>query len=60
MNEYDVTWAIQIDADSPVDAAEQALAIMRDPDSTATVFRVECRTASVLVDVEEADDHDSG
>ena len=40
MPEYHVTWEIDLTADSPREAAEQALAIQRDPNSTATVFDV--------------------
>ena len=38
--EYVVTWSINLDAESPLDAARQALGIHRDPGSTAVVFRV--------------------
>ena len=38
--EYRVTWTIDLDADSPEDAARKALAIQRDPDSWATHFTV--------------------
>lgn len=38
--EFTVTWTINIDADSPTDAAKQALEIQRDPDSVATSFTV--------------------
>ena len=41
MTEYLVTWSINIDAESEQDAAEQALAIQRDPASTAIVFEVQ-------------------
>lgn len=37
---YKVQWGIEIEADSPQDAARQALAIQRDPASIATVFTV--------------------
>jgi len=40
MNEYTINWTIEVYADSPQAAAEQALEIMRDPASTATVFEV--------------------
>lgn len=40
MPEYLVTWQIEIYADDPREAAEQALAIHRKPTSTATVFDV--------------------
>jgi hypothetical protein len=41
--EYIVTWQIEVDADTPEDAAKAALAIMRDndPANTAMVFVVE-------------------
>lgn len=38
---YRVTWEIDVDARTPREAAEQALAIQRDPVSAATVFGVE-------------------
>lgn len=59
MNEYLVTWGIELDADSPEDAALQALAIHRDPKSIATVFNVAeqiapgVRGSYVVVDVHE-------
>lgn len=37
---YRVMWEIDIDADTPQEAAEQALAIQRNPESIATVFSV--------------------
>lgn len=39
-----VTWEIDIDAETPEDAARQALAKMRDRDSLATVFDVDGET----------------
>jgi hypothetical protein len=45
MPEYHVTWEIELNADSPRDAAAKALAIQRDdPDSIATVFDVTDKT----------------
>jgi len=38
--EYRVTWTIDLDADSPEDAARKALVIQRDPSSLATHFEV--------------------
>lgn len=38
--EYTVIWEIDIEAESPEQAAEKALEIQRDPSSTATVFDV--------------------
>lgn len=40
MPEYRVKWEIDIEADSPREAAEKALAIHRNPDSIATVFDI--------------------
>ena len=40
MTSYSVTWEIDIEADSHEEAAAKALAIHRDPDSTATIFYV--------------------
>lgn len=40
MAEYRVTWTIDIVAESPREAAQQAQAIQRDADSIATVFEV--------------------
>ena len=37
---YRVRWEIDLDADSPSEAAELALSIMLDSESTATVFDV--------------------
>lgn len=38
MPEYRVYWSIDIESGSPEQAAQQALAIQQDPESTATVF----------------------
>lgn len=38
--EYLVTWEMEIEADSPEDAARKALEVHRRPDSIATVFKV--------------------
>jgi hypothetical protein len=40
MNGYRVTWEMDFEADTPEEAATQALAVHRDPESTATVFDV--------------------
>ena len=40
MPDYRVRWEIDIVADNPREAAEKALAIQRDPKSTATFFEV--------------------
>lgn len=38
---YQVTWKIDVEAESPEQAAEVALETQRDPASIATVFEVE-------------------
>ena len=38
--EYLVTWTIEVEADSPQAAAEQAFAAMQDPSTLATCFSV--------------------
>lgn len=38
--EYLVVWAIDMDADSPEEAAAKALTVMRDPESSALYFEV--------------------
>lgn len=40
MSEYRVVWVIDVDADSPEDAAAYARDIQQNPDSIATVFQV--------------------
>ncbi len=39
--EYKITWSIEVTGETPKNAAEQALALFKAKDSTATVFRVE-------------------
>ena len=50
---YMVSWDMHIDAASPEDAARQALGIMRDPYSLATVFTVSNDRVEVTIDVVE-------
>ena len=45
MTSYRVVWQIEIDAESPLDAARRALHMQRLTDSTATVFTVSTATA---------------
>lgn len=62
--EYRVTWQIDIDAISPHDAAAQALAIMRDPFSSAVCFTIDETatreskkiTVQCNIDLEEAEE----
>lgn len=57
---YRVIWMIDIEAESPQEAAAEALKIQRDPDSTATSFDVmippqypDIEAKIVTVDLEE-------
>jgi hypothetical protein len=55
MDEYLVTWRIELSANSPEDAARQAREIQLDPDSTALVYRVSGpRGEQYAIDLEEA------
>ena len=53
---FRVTWTIDIDATSHEEAARKALAIQREPESTATVFSVrgedEPGTYDIVIDLE--------
>lgn len=55
MTTYLITWYIELDADSAEEAAQKALEIQRDPDSTATVFDVQAEGGNsvCIVDVLE-------
>ncbi len=55
MKKYVVAWYIDIEAESPEDAARQALAIQRNPESLATVFDIKGDGSTVTVDVEDLD-----
>lgn len=45
MADYRVVWTIELDADTPLDAAKKALQIQRDKKSIATQFDVTDLTA---------------
>jgi len=58
MQTYDVTWSISIDADSPLEAAREALRIQRDRTSIATYFEVwdteqVCHAVDLLLNEED-------
>lgn len=54
--EYLVTWAIDIYAESPEEAAREALRIQRDPDNIATVFEIRLGDESTTVDLAALDE----
>lgn len=45
-----VTWAIEVWADTPLDAAKEALTIQRDPESIATAFEVDGELVDLLIE----------
>ena len=52
--EYHVVWMIDIEAETPEEAAREALAIQRDPASIATYFTVRDKNGySVGVDLQK-------
>ena len=54
MSRFVVTWEIDMDAETPQDAARQAWALMRAPESTANVFDVlDAEGECTRVDLEE-------
>ncbi len=50
--EYVVIWRVELDADSPYDAARQARNIQLDPESAATLFEVIDSEGQRIVDLE--------
>lgn len=50
MRKFLVTWEIEIEAESPFEAARKALEIHRDPASIATVFDVHGVNGSWRID----------
>ena len=57
MPEYLMTWKIDIEADTPQNAAEWALITQRDVQSIATVFTVRDKATGVEVDVDLNPEH---
>lgn len=54
MAKFNVKWEIDIEAESSIDAAWQALDIQQDPDSIAIVFVVKDSTGKrEIIDLEE-------
>lgn len=60
MPSYCVTWEIDIDADTPEEAAKLAQEIQQDPDSTATVFLVRAGRRQYSVDLAKNAGEDPG
>ena len=55
MKSFRVSWEIDVDAKSPRAAAQEALRIQRDPESTATVFSVRETKSEIPLDDEVID-----
>lgn len=54
MADYRVVWEIELSANTPEGAARKALAMQRDPNSTAVVFNVtDVEGTDLLVDLME-------
>jgi hypothetical protein len=58
MPNYLVTWCIDIEADTPEEAALAALEIQRRPDSIAVVFEVADKTNGATATVDLLPDED--
>lgn len=59
MTEYIVTWQMDIEAESPLEAAKEALRIHRDPASIATIFTVQEKDRSdgpITIDVDTTEE----
>jgi hypothetical protein len=56
MKNYRVTWFMVVEAESPQLAAEEALAIHRDPESIATIFTVQDELSSTCIDAATGDE----
>lgn len=52
MTEYRISWQIELDADTPEQAAAIALSIQRDTGSTATWFHVDGQLIQALPEEE--------
>jgi hypothetical protein len=62
MSEYTVTWTMQVDAESEIDAAMQALRFQRNPESEAVVFGVRPfpgTAPEVAIDLLDHADHET-
>jgi hypothetical protein len=52
VSDYVVAWTIDVEADDPWAAANEARKIQLDPESTATIFTVRERNAKHPVDID--------
>jgi hypothetical protein len=59
--EYKIKWRIELEADSPVQAAKLALEMLQSPDSTAKVFEVKAEGSKdyKMIDLEEIEIEDT-
>ena len=58
MTEYRVSWEVDIEAESPLQAAQKAQAMQRDPHSIATFFSVAVPCSCGCGKYYERDKHD--
>ena len=59
--QYLISWFVDVDDDSPYEAARQALGMQRDPESTATIFTVRDKQSgeSVCIDADSGEEYPS-
>ena len=57
MNDYEITWSLYIQGDTPTDAALQAKGTLQDPGNTAWVFTaLNLDTGQIdTIDIEDTD-----
>jgi len=60
MTNYLVTWEIDMEAETPREAAERALKITRDPESIGTVFKVCDAKQEYVIDLLEEEEESDG
>lgn len=58
MKTYKLAWEIQVEAENPLEAAKEGLAIMQDENSTATAFYVQAEDEKEIVSVDLSEDDD--
>ena len=59
--QYLISWFVDVEDDSPYEAARQALGMQRDPESIATIFTVRDKRSgeSVCVDADSGEEYPS-
>jgi len=56
MPSFRIVWEVDVDADTPLEAAREAFSMMTDPESTAVVFSVtDPNGDTVTIDLDDMD-----